>query len=81
MAKTVADGKKCTFCKINAQRVHENTTASGKSYTTSELKKKDPVEVAQMWFKEVKGLDGLDERIKKVVSKAKEDIQASKNKE
>lgn len=82
MARAVADGKKCTFCKINAQRVQENTTASGsKSYTTSELKKKDPVEVAQMWFKEVKGWDGLDERIKDVVSKAKEEIQASKNKE
>lgn len=73
-ARAVANSKECIFCLINSKRkeVKESTSkGTHASYTPTEFKNLDPIEVAKMYIHEKKGAV-LDSDIEELLKIAKE---------
>lgn len=69
-AKSIAENKACRFCLINAKR-KALTPEQGKArtYTTSEFKQLDPLDVAKMWI-ESKG-ELYDDSMQQILEEVK----------
>lgn len=77
-AQSLVQGKACKLCNINSKR-KEKTVQSGdnKTFTTSEFKGLDLVEVAKMWI-ESKG-EVLDPELEEMLQELKTKISTSNN--
>lgn len=69
----ISQGKSCRFCLINAKRKAHDTTREVKTFTTTEFKALDPVEVARM-FVEAKN-DIFDDDMKACLEFAKQEVK------
>ena len=79
-ARLIAADKACRFCFINTKRKEsQGAESSTRSFTTSEFKALDPIEVARMWI-ESRGLS-YDDEIDTVLQEVKNDIQINPNRE
>lgn len=73
-AAAIAKGKACHFCLINSRRkALAETGNAARTYTTSELKALDPVDVAQMWVESKQMV--FDDTMKAVLNEVKQYIQ------
>jgi len=77
-ARAVAKSKNCTFCLINTRRKEDKTasaSASEKTFTTTEFRNIDPIDVAKMFIREkFKGSEEHDSEIEELLKIVKETL-------
>ena len=72
-AKAIAESKACRFCMINAKRKEQHLEqGKARTYTTSEFKQLDPLDVAKMWIASKGEL--YDESMQQILEEVKNSI-------
>lgn len=72
-AKVIAESKSCRFCLINAKRKEQHLEqGKARTYTTSEFKQLDPLDVAKMWIASKGEL--YDESMQQILEEVKSSI-------
>lgn len=72
-AKAIAESKACRFCLINAKRKEQHLEqGKARTYTTSEFKQLDPLDVAKMWIASKGEL--YDESMQQILEEVKSSI-------
>lgn len=75
----IIQGRACRFCLINSKRKEHTSNTKTKTFTPSEFKTLDVIEVAQMWI-EAKGYT-FDSRMKEIIEEVKQDLKMNPDKE